>query len=71
MRTKEAIQHFGSVPLLVKALKLKARQTIYAWGEYPPFPRQCQIQLLTKNKLKADKEGEIKADITATIKAQK
>lgn len=55
MKTSDAIEHFGSQVALKKALKLKARQTIHAWGEYPPEGRQYQIEVLTGGKLKAER----------------
>ena len=53
MHTKQAIIHFGGVAKLATALGLGSRQAIYAWGEFPPHLRQCQIELLTNGKLKA------------------
>lgn len=54
MKTQDAINFFGSQVALKKALNLKARQTIHAWGEYPPPGRQFQIEVLTNGKLKAE-----------------
>ena len=56
MKTQEAIDHFGSVVRLATALKLKTRQTVYAWGEYPPAGRQYQIEILTNGALKAERD---------------
>lgn len=55
MKTQDAIQHFGSQVALKRALNLKARQTIHAWGEFPPAGRQYQIEILTGGKLKAER----------------
>ena len=55
MKTSDAIEYFGSQVALKKALKLKARQTIHAWGEFPPVGRQYQIEVLTNGKLKAER----------------
>lgn len=52
MTTTEAINFFGSAAALARALKIKA-PSISEWGDYPPIGRQYQIQVLTKNKLKA------------------
>ena len=56
MNTQQAIEHFGSVSKLAAALGIKSRQAIYAWGESPPYGRQCQLELITKGKLKANAE---------------
>ena len=57
MKTQDAIQYFGSQVALKRALKLKARQTIHAWGEFPPDGRQYQIEVLTGGKLKAERQA--------------
>lgn len=54
MTTKEAIDHYGSISKLAKALNIHA-QGIYRWKECPPKLRQYQIEVLTKRKLKAEK----------------
>lgn len=54
MKTKQVIDHFGSVRAVADALDIKAVQSVYDWGEEPPIGRQYQIQVLTKGKLKAD-----------------
>jgi hypothetical protein len=53
MTTKEAVKFFGTVQKLADALNIK-QPAVSQWGEYPPIPRQYQIQVLTKNKLKAE-----------------
>ena len=55
MTTQEAIDHYGSIRALADALDMWP-QVIYRWGEYPPMARQYEIQVKTKNKLKADKQ---------------
>lgn len=54
MKTKDVIAYFGSRKNLLKALRLKARQTINAWGEDVPEHRQYQIEVVTNGDLKAD-----------------
>jgi hypothetical protein len=58
MKTKEAIQHYGSVPALAFALGLTSRQAVYYWGEYPPPGRQYQIEILTNGLLRAERDTE-------------
>lgn len=58
MKTQDAIHHFGTQSALKKALNLKARQTIHAWGEFPPIGRQYQIEVLTEGRLKAERNQE-------------
>tara|TARA_Y100001949_G_scaffold173344_2_gene178768 strand:- start:520 stop:744 length:225 start_codon:yes stop_codon:yes gene_type:complete len=67
VKTKDAIEHFQTGDRrgradLARALTLDGwkvtPEAISQWGEYPPFGRQCQIQLLTDGKLKADKPEE-------------
>jgi len=53
MTTQEAIDHYGSVRRLAKALKIWPH-AIYRWGDYPPEARQYQLQVLTGGKLKAE-----------------
>jgi hypothetical protein len=56
MKTKEAIEHFGSVPALAAALGMRSRQAVYYWGEYPTPGRQYQIEVLTNGALRAERE---------------
>lgn len=58
MKTKDAIEYFGSQRKLQEALRLKARQTIHAWGEFPPPGRQYQIEILTNGDLRAERAAE-------------
>lgn len=53
MKLSEAIEHFGSGAELARALGIHP-QAVYQWGEDSiPHGRQCEIQILTKGKLKA------------------
>lgn len=52
MLTKDAIEFFGSRDKLAVALGID-RTATYHWGEHVPEQRQYQIQVITKNKLKA------------------
>lgn len=53
MNTKEAADFFGSKTKLAAALGI-GPSAVTGWGETPPQVRQFQIQVLSKNKLKAD-----------------
>lgn len=53
MTKQEAIKFFGNGAKLAKQVGVKP-EAIYQWGEYPPYPRQCQIQIITNGKLKAE-----------------
>lgn len=53
MKTQEAADFFGSRVKLAKAMGVSP-SAITGWGEYPPISRQYQIQVLSKNKLKAE-----------------
>ena len=53
MTKQDLIDEFGSV----KRVAEKAGVTLAAvsrWGEFPPHGRQCQFELLTHGKLKAE-----------------
>lgn len=52
MTTQQAIDHYGSIKGLADALGVWP-QVIYRWGEHPPMARQYELQVKTKNKLKA------------------
>lgn len=54
MRTKDAIEHFGTAAALAAKLQIN-QSAISQWGEFPPYPRQFQIQVATGGKLKAEK----------------
>lgn len=53
MTTQQAIDHYGSVKALAEALNIWPH-VIYRWGEHPPMARQYELQVKTKNKLKAE-----------------
>ena len=55
MKTKEALEYFGSVKAMTKALDCW-RSEIYRWGEYPPKGKQYEIEVKTEGKLKAETE---------------
>ena len=55
MTTQQAIAHYGSIKALADAIGVWP-QVIYRWGEYPPMARQYEIQVKTRNKLKAEKD---------------
>lgn len=52
MTTKEAIKYFGSATALADALGC-GKSTISMWGDEPPHGRQCELQIMTKGKLRA------------------
>lgn len=54
MKTQTAIKHFGSRAALASAIGVDTSAT-HHWGEFVPELRQYQIQVVTKNKLKADR----------------
>ena len=54
MNTQDAIDHFGTIQKLAKALDIKHVQSIYQWNGKVPRGRQYELQLLTKGKLKAE-----------------
>lgn len=53
MKTKEAIQHFGTAAALAKALKISAA-AVSQWGESVPMGRAYQIEVLSGGELKAE-----------------
>lgn len=55
MKTQKAIDHFGGLRGLARALGVST-QAIYAWGEKPPKGRQYELQYVTDGMLKIDKE---------------
>lgn len=54
MQWAEVIEHFGGRAELADQLGL-VRQTVYAWGKEIPYLRQCQIEVLTGGKLRAER----------------
>lgn len=56
MKTQAAIDHFGGIPALAKALGVTIPAIYQAqWTDRPPYLRQVQIELLTKGALKAER----------------
>ena len=60
MKTSDAVEYFGSKANLAKELGVH-RSAITLWGLEIPMNRQYQIQVLTKNKLKAEPRAQPKA----------
>lgn len=56
MKTQDAIKFYGSQKALKEVLGLSARQTIHAWGEFPPMSRQWQLEVMTDGKLRAERK---------------
>ena len=52
MKKKDAIEHFGGVADLARALGITP-EAIYQWGDEVPEGRAFQIDVLTKGKLRA------------------
>ena len=61
MKTSDAINYFGSSTKLALALDLSGRQAVHYWGEYPPIPRQYQIEVLTNGELRAERSEQLQA----------
>ena len=60
MKTQDVIDFFGSRKKAAEKLGIESVSAFSHWGECVPVLRQYQIQVITKNKLKAD------PDITRT-----
>lgn len=56
MNMNEAIKHFGSKTKLAAALGIHP-SAVTQWGETIPASRQYQLQVISKNKLKADRKA--------------
>jgi hypothetical protein len=54
MKTVEAIKHCGGTGKLAASLYKCNSQAVSQWGEYPPYGRQCEIELLTAGTLKRE-----------------
>jgi hypothetical protein len=52
MTTEEVVLFYGSKAAIARALGIK-KASVSGWGDEPPHGRQCEIQILTKGKLKA------------------
>jgi hypothetical protein len=57
MTMQEALNHYGSRKRLADELGLWP-QTVYAWGDSIPLPRQYEIEVRTGGALKADRVNE-------------
>jgi hypothetical protein len=53
MTKQDAIDHFGSQTAVAEALGIQ-QSSVAEWGIYPPEPRQLQLHLITRGKLKAE-----------------
>jgi hypothetical protein len=53
MKTNEVIAHFGSVNAVAKELCMY-HSAVSQWGVFPPYLRQCEIELVTSGKLKRE-----------------
>lgn len=56
MNMNEAIQHFGSKKKLAEALGIRP-SAVTQWGDSIPEGRQYQLQVISKNKLKANQKA--------------
>ena len=54
MKTQDVIDFFGSRKKAAEKLGIENVSAFSHWGDSVPELRQYQIQVLTKNKLKAD-----------------
>lgn len=54
MLTSNAVTHFGTAKNLAENLNACSHQAISQWGKYPPYLRQCEIELLTGGALKRE-----------------
>ena len=55
MKTKEAIEYFGSIKNLAEALNIWPHN-ISRWGDTPPLSRQYEIEVKTNGKLKSEEK---------------
>ncbi|AUZ81306.1 MULTISPECIES: Cro/CI family transcriptional regulator [Aeromonas] len=53
MKKLDVIAYFGGVTKTAKALGI-SKSAVSLWGEEIPYGRACQVQLLTKGKLKTE-----------------
>lgn len=54
MKTKDAIEYFGTAVSLRERLGMTSSGAVSHWGEYPPDNRQLQIERITLGALKAE-----------------
>lgn len=59
MKKSDAVAYFGSSVKLAKAINV-SKGAVSQWGEVIPLGRACQIELITKGKLKAQAQQEYK-----------
>ncbi|OPE08955.1 Cro/CI family transcriptional regulator [Pseudomonas aeruginosa] len=57
MNMSDAIRHFGSKKKLAEALRIRP-SAVTQWGQTIPLARQYQLQVISKNKLKASPDLE-------------
>ncbi|MNJ10050.1 DNA-binding transcriptional regulator DicC [compost metagenome] len=55
MNIEDAVKYFGSKTKLADALGIRP-SAVTQWGDEIPAIRQFQIQVISKNKLKADQK---------------
>lgn len=55
MNMTDAVGHFKTKTKLAEALGISP-SAVSMWGETIPHIRQCQIQVITKGRLKADQK---------------
>ena len=57
MTPKQVIKHFGTVRITAEALSVTT-QNIYNWLALETIPRgaQCELEVITRGKLKADRK---------------
>lgn len=53
MKRKQAIEHFGSISALAKALDI-SYEAVRQWGDQIPELRQYQLERITEGKLVAE-----------------
>lgn len=58
MTKKKAIEHFGSISALARALGV-TYEAVRQWGEVIPELRQYQLERLTAGALKADQKKSV------------
>jgi hypothetical protein len=61
MTKTEALQVFKTQAALARALGI-GRASVHAWGDDIPLDRQCQIEIITRGALKADRDQLFPAD---------
>lgn len=55
MDYQQVVDHFGGLTKAAKALGLPIT-TVHSWRSGIPYPRQCQIQIETRGRLRATRE---------------